>query len=113
MGAIMGAPPSVTNAISVGIWIHFAAFPNIGICGLTPTSAMPDPTAAMVSNLMQNVEQGIAKSATTLSERQKHRKKIKGVIKDVLMHGSTAIGTVFPALGPGMQAVHILAKLLG
>jgi len=113
MGAIMGAPPSVTNAITVGIYIHFAAFPNIGICGLTPAASLLDPSASMVSNLLQNSQSGIAKSATTLSERQKHRKKIKGVIKDVLTMGGAALGTVFPALGPGVEAAHILAKLLG
>lgn len=109
---ITGAPVSVTNAISVQIWWHVAAMPNMGICGLCPTLALPDPSAAVASRLMSSLETGISKSAMALNERLKHRKKFKGVLKDVLIHGGKAIGTIFPALSGGMEAAGLLAALI-
>jgi len=109
---ITGAPVSVTNAISVQVWWHVAAMPHQGICGLCPTLCLPDPSAAVASRLMSSLETGISKSAMALNERLKHRKKFKGVLKDVLIHGGKAIGTIFPALSSGMEAAGLLAALI-
>jgi len=109
---ITGAPVSVVNAISVQVWWHVAAMPHQGICGLCPTLSLPDPSAAMASRLMNTLETGISKSAMALNERIKHRKKFKGVLKDVLIHGGKALGTIFPALSGGMEAAGLLAALI-
>jgi hypothetical protein len=111
--SIMGAPVSVANAISVGIYLHFAAMPNTGVCGLSPAYSLPDPSMAMAMGMLSSLQDGPAKSATALTDRARQRRKYKGVLRDVLNFGAQAAGTLLPVIDPALPAIHHLINLIG
>jgi hypothetical protein len=110
--ALIGGPASTTNVVSVGIWLHFVAFPKSGVVGLTPMAGLPDPNAALVAALMRADETGAWASSMAATKRDRQRKKTKGHIRDVLKIGGKVLGTVLPQYGAASEAVDLLAKLL-
>lgn len=111
--ALIGGPASVTNVVSVGIWLHMVAFPKSGIVGLTPSAGLPDPNAALAAALMAADEDGQFASAMSSTRRSSGKKRIKGTIRDVLRMGGKAIATVAPQYGAAATAAGLLADLLG
>lgn len=111
-GGIVGGPPSVSSCVTVGIWFHLAAFPRSGIVGLTPSYAVPDPSAQLMSELLFTDEEGIGKSVVSFNKRREQRKKVKGVLRDVLKVGGRTIGTVFPQMAPLGVAADLIANML-
>lgn len=109
---LVGGPASVSNAVTIGIWLHLCAFPKSGIVGLTPMYATPDPGAHYAADLMMADNEGLGINSTSMSKRAQNRKKVKGVIRDVLKFGAQSVGTVFPALGPGASAAALLADFI-
>lgn len=109
--AMIGGPPSVANIVSVGIWLHLAAFPKSGVCGLTPMAALPDPTLQYAAALMSASDSGVGASALTLKQRDKYR-KTNAVIRDVVKHGGQVLGTIYPQLGGAISAASALMNML-
>jgi len=108
---MIGGPASLSNILTVGIYLHLAATPFDGVCGLNPTPSMPDPSAAMLSGLMLASSEGLGVASTSLSTRDRHRKR-KAVIRDVLKHGGQILGTISPFLGAASTPAAAIAALL-
>lgn len=110
--ALVGGPASVTNLLTVGVYLHLAAIPRPGICGLTPRPALPDPHVAQAAGLFQAADSGVGGSAMSIVDRNRARKGYKGHIRDALTVGGKVVGTLFPHLGAAATAAEALALLL-
>jgi len=109
--ALIGGPASVTNLVSVGVYLHFAAFPKAGVVGLVPSAITADQNAAMIAGLMASATSGPAAGSMSAKERQQHRRK-KLRIQDVVKTGGRVLGTIAPYLGSASDAATMLAALL-
>jgi len=112
IAGLIGGPASTSNCVTVGIYLHIAAFPRSGIVGLTPLYSTPDPAAQLASELLLADQEGLGRSSSSLDRRAASRRKVKGVIRDVLKVGATSLGTVFPQAGPAVTAAMMLADLI-
>lgn len=110
--ALIGGPVSVSNVVTVGIWLHLCAFPRNGIVGLTPQISIPDATASMAASLMMADEDGDYASSMALTKRKRRNKKTKTMIRDGLRIGGKLVGSFNPALGGVASAAEALAMLL-
>jgi len=109
--ALIGGPASITNLVSVGVYLHFAAFPKAGVVGLVPSAITADTNAAMVAGLMASATSGPAAGSMSAKERAQHRRK-KIRIQDVIKTGGKVLGTIAPYLGNAGDAASILASLM-
>lgn len=109
---LIGGPASATNIVTVGVYLHLAAMPMNGICGLTPLASLPDPVAVQAAGLMSSSLHGIGQSAMSLSQRDKVRRR-KALIRDVLKVGGQVVGTVFPSMYAAANAAEALSLMLG
>lgn len=110
--SLVGGPASVTNLLTIGVYLHMAAIPRIGICGLTPLPSFPDPSVSAASSLLSMSSTGLGASSTSIPDRNKHKSKWKGHVKDVIRVGGQTIGTVFPHLGQAASVAEALSLLL-
>lgn len=108
---IIGGPASASNIVTAGVYLHLAAVPNNGICGLTPISSIPDPAALVVSGLMNSATSGLGASSTSAKKRDQMRKR-KAMIRDVLKIGGKVVGTVMPHLGMATDVAEAIAMML-
>lgn len=110
--ALIGGPPSVSNVVTVGIWLHLCAFPRNGIVGLTPLVSIPDASASMAASLMAADEEGTYASSMSLQKRTRDKKKVKAMLRDGLRIGGKIVGTLNPSLAGAASAAEALAMLL-
>jgi len=109
---LIGGPASSTNLLTVGIYLHMAAVPNSGICGLTPQPSFPDVNAASAAHLFQMSEDGLGASALSIPARNKSKAKWKGHVRDLLKVGGQVVGTVAPHLSQAATVAEAMALLL-
>lgn len=110
--SMIGGPASASNILTVGVYMHLAAFPKFGVCGIVPSDTIPDVSAAHVAHLMQAASSGHAQTSMSLVERDRKRKNVKGHIRDVVRVGGQILGHITPYLGAASTAAEALALLL-
>lgn len=109
---LAGGPASITNLLTVGIYLHMAAVPRGSVCGLTPRPSIPDPNGAIVADLLAMNENGLGMSATSLANRDRMKSKKKGHIKDLITSGGKILGGINPAFHTAATVAEALAMLL-
>lgn len=109
--ALIGGPVSITNLLSVGIYMHGAGIPKAGVCGLTPMASLPDPSLQLVAGLFSDATHGVGVSSTSAKERERLRRR-RAVLRDVVKIGGKVVGTLFPGAHLAVTAADILANAL-
>jgi len=108
---MIGGPASLSNIVSVGVYLHLSCTPYAGICGINPTPSLPDPTAEMLSGLMMASTEGLGVASTSLAVRDRHRKR-KALIRDVIKRGGNILGLVSPYLGTAASPAAAIGAIL-